>query len=114
VVLAAPPAALVTAPWAATVRYAGPLPDDAIVMILEPEAGYLIVLAGLAAAYVEAGAVVEAGAALGLLGGRDPAAGEFVAAAREGGVEMRETLYVELRHGDVAVDPSEWFTPTQE
>jgi septal ring factor EnvC (AmiA/AmiB activator) len=112
--LAAPPAALVTAPWPATVRYSGPLLDDAIVMILEPEAGYLIVLSGLAVAYVEAGAVVEAGAALGLLGGREPAAGEFVAAAREGGVEMRETLYVELRHGEIAVDPTEWFTSEQE
>lgn len=114
VVLATAPAALVTAPWPATVRYAGPLLDDAIVMVLEPEAGYLLVLAGLAIGYVRAGMVVEAGAALGMMGGRDPTAAEFVAELREGGVERRETLYVELRHGDVAVDPAEWFTATQE
>lgn len=114
VILAAAPAALVTAPWPATVRYAGPLLGDAIVMVLEPEPGYLLIVAGLAIGYVRAGDVVEAGAALGLLTGSDPGVGEFVAAVREPGVGMQETLYVEMRHGNVAVNPTEWFTGAQD
>jgi len=109
-VIAARPAALVTAPWPATVRYVGPLADYANVMVLEPEEGYLLVLAGAGVVYVSAGEVVAAGAALGLMGGREAAAGEFLAAARQGAMEASETLYLELRQGGVAIDPAAWFT----
>jgi septal ring factor EnvC (AmiA/AmiB activator) len=109
-VIAARPAALVTAPWPATVRYVGPLADYAHVMVLEPEEGYLLVLAGAGVVYVSAGEVVAAGAALGLMGGREAAAGEFLAAARQGAMEASERLYLELRQGGVAIDPAAWFT----
>ncbi len=46
--IATRPAALVTAPWPATIRYRGPLLDYGNVMIVEPSSGYLLVLAGLA------------------------------------------------------------------
>lgn len=114
VLLAARPAALVTAPWAATVRYVGPLADYANVMVLEPEEPYLLVLAGLDLVYAAAGEIVEAGAALGLMGGREAMASEFVASARQGGLEASETLYVEVREAGVAVDPSAWFTAPAE
>lgn len=109
VVLATRPAALVTAPWPATVRYRGPVADYANVMVLEPQEGYLLVLAGLDVVYAAPGEVVEAGAPLGLMGGRDPSAPEFLAAARQGGLEAQETLYVELRRGEDALDPQHWF-----
>ena len=104
------PLALVTAPAAATVRYAGPLLDYGNVIVLEPEAGYLMVLAGLGQLYAQSDEVVAEGAALGLMGGQAPGAGEFLGAAQQGaGGERPETLYIELRVGGTPVDPGEWF-----
>lgn len=114
IVLATRPAALVTAPWAGTIRYRGPLVDYGNVMVLEPDEGYLIVLAGLDIVYGEVGDVVDAGAPLGLMGGREAATAEFIAAARQGAADRSETLYLELRQGSAAVDPAEWFTEIRE
>ena len=112
------PAALVTAPWPATIRYRGPLPGYANVMIVEPAEGYLLVLAGLGAVYGDPGDVVPAGAALGLMGGSEPAPADFGAAflaeAKDGGGAGRtETLYIEIREGSAPVDPTEWFRATR-
>ena len=117
-VLATAPAALVTAPWPATIRYRGPLLDYGNVMIVEPAEGYLLVLAGLGTVYGETGDVLSRGAPIGLMGGAEPAAEEFgadfVAAAAEGGGAGRtETLYIELRMNGEPVDPGEWFTETR-
>jgi septal ring factor EnvC (AmiA/AmiB activator) len=81
VTLATRPAALVTAPWPATIRYRGPLLDYGNVMILEPGDGYLLVLAGLGTVYGEVGEVVAAGAPLGLMGGTETVGAEFMTAA---------------------------------
>lgn len=112
------PAALVTAPWPATIRYRGPLTGYANVMIVEPAEDYLIVLAGLGAVYGDPGDVVPAGAALGLMGGAEPAPADFgtafLAEAKEGGgAGGSETLYIEIREGSVPVDPMEWFRATR-
>lgn len=117
-VIATAPAALVTAPWPATVRYRGPLLDYGNVMILEPAEGYLLVLAGLGTVYGETGDVLAAGAPVGLMGGSEPGAQEFgadfVQAAQKGGSAGRtETLYMELRKGKQPVDPAAWFTQTK-
>lgn len=117
-VLATAPAALVTAPWPATIRYRGPLLDYGNVMIVEPAEGYLLVLAGLGTVYGETGDVLPRGAPIGLMGGAEPTAeefgAEFVAAAAEGGGAGRaETLYIELRMNGEPVDPGEWFTETR-
>ncbi|MGD9916469.1 MAG: murein hydrolase activator EnvC [Paenirhodobacter sp.] len=117
-VIATAPAALVTAPWPATVRYRGPLLDYGNVMILEPAEGYLLVLAGLGTVYGETGDVLAAGAPVGLMGGTEPGAQEFgadfVQAAQKGGSAGRtETLYMELRKGKQPVDPAAWFTQTK-
>ncbi len=109
-VIATPPLALVTAPVAATVRYAGPLLDYGNVMILEPSAGTLLVLAGLAQVYAEVGEVLPTGAPVGLMGGADPKARAFPPdTIQTGGAERTETLYMELRRDTKPVDPGVWF-----
>ncbi len=111
--LATGPRALVTAPWPATIRYRGPLLDYGNVMILEPGDGYLLVLAGLDVLYGEVGEVVAADAPLGLMGGAEAASAEFLTALAEGsGGRVTETLYMELRQGAEALDPTPWFKGT--
>ena len=84
-------------------------------IILEPGDGYLLVLAGLDVVYGEVGEVIPAGDPVGLMGGHETDAAEFVAATQEGGgAERTETLYMELRKGSKPVDPEEWFAKTKE
>ncbi len=112
-VLAARKKALVTAPWAGTIRYRGPLLDFGNVMILEPGAGYLLILAGMETVYGEVGEVVADGAPLGLMGGGEPGMEEFLVSAQDGGgARDTETLYVELRQAGEPVDPMPWFAET--
>ncbi len=112
-VLAARKRALVTAPWSGTIRYRGPLLNFGNVMILEPGAGYLLVLAGLDTVYGETGEVVAAGAPLGLMGGGEPGMDEVLVSAQDGGgARDTETLYVELRQGGEPVNPLPWFEAT--
>ena len=115
VTLATRPLALVTSPWAATIRYRGPLLNYGNVMILEPGQGYLLVLAGLEQVYGEVGDVVSQGEALGLMGGVETATADIQRPAATGaGASDSETLYVELRNGADAVDPTEWFAANEE
>ena len=115
VTLATRPLALVSAPWAATIRYRGPLLNYGNVMILEPAAGYLLVLAGLDQVYGDVGDVVSRGDALGLMGGKEANAADILSPAGNGaGASDSETLYVELRNGAEAVDPTEWFAANEE
>ena len=124
-VIAAPPAALVTSPWPATIRYRGPLLDYGNVMIVEPARGYLLILAGLAEVFGEVGDVLDAGEPVGLMGGIESPAQEFgpqfvADASRGGDAGQTETLYLELRRGNETLDPAEWFVlnpvvePTQD
>ena len=113
-VLATRSRALVTAPWAASVRYAGPLLDYGNVIILEPEGTYLVVLAGLGTVYVAPGEIVASGGALGLMPGDPEQESEELIATRTqgGGAALSETLYIELRENGAPVDPTPWFTGT--
>jgi septal ring factor EnvC (AmiA/AmiB activator) len=104
--------AMVTAPWASTVRYVGPLTGYGNVMILEPGDGYLIVLAGLDTVYVETGQVVGANAPLGLMGGEAGTDADLTQ-PQGTGAEASQTLYLELRQGARPVDPGSWFGPIQ-
>ena len=114
ITVATRPLALVTAPWPATIRFHGLLLDYGNVMILEPGGGYLLILAGMETIYGELGEVVAAGAPLGLMGGTQPTADEFLVATEEGGgAQATETLYIELRQGPTPVDPAEWFATVQ-
>ncbi|MEM7547465.1 MAG: peptidoglycan DD-metalloendopeptidase family protein [Pseudomonadota bacterium] len=106
----APAYAEIYAPWAGIVRFAGDYGGYGGVVIVEPEAGMLIVLAGFARFYREAGEVVLGGEPLGSLGGPAPQTEEFLMA----GVSplealARETLYIEVRQGDMPEDPAHWF-----
>lgn len=108
--IATPPLALVTTPTAVTIRYAGPFLDYGNVIVLEPDNGYLVVLAGMKTLFVNDGEVLPPNAALGLMGGRTPEAAEFLAETQQGGgIERTETLYIELREDGTPVDPAPWF-----
>lgn len=105
--------AQVTAPWDATVRYAGPLIDYGTVVVLEPQAGYLVVLAGLGRAGRETGETVLAGERLGDMGGAVPTSEQFLLDAAAGGGQIRQkALYVEIRRSGEPVDPADWFDLT--
>ncbi len=113
--LATRPLAMVTAPWAATVRYRGPLLDYGNVMILEPGDGYLLILAGLNQVYGEVGQVVSKGDAVGLMGGTEGNAADILSPnAMVSGASDSETLYVELRKDGKPIDPVAWFVPEGE
>ncbi|MEM8851055.1 MAG: peptidoglycan DD-metalloendopeptidase family protein [Pseudomonadota bacterium] len=109
-VLATYGGALVTAPTAGTVRYAGPLLDYGNVIILEPEPETLLVFAGLSEIYARAGEILEVDTPLGLMGGASPDATDFLRQPRAGGGASRpETLYIEVRQAGRPVDPAGWF-----
>jgi len=110
VTLATLPDALVTAPVAGSLRYVGPLLDYGNVMILEPAADILLVLAGLGEAYVDPGEIVAAGTPLGLMSGRGGRAdGDGPGAPGGAAVIRSETLYIEVRQDRRPVDPATWF-----
>ena len=109
-ILAARPRAIVTSPTTATIRYVGPLLDLGQVVILEPQANTLFVMAGLDVVYGLAGQVIASGTPIGLMGA---AAGENTAdgsTLRDGtGTERSETLYIEVRQDNIPQDPEIWF-----
>ena len=110
ITVSAPAYAQVSAPWDGTIRYAGPLIDYGEVVVLEPELGTLIVMAGLASVDRLVGETVLAGERLGGLGGPIPASDEFLLEASTDRDQIREEkLYIELRQGGKVVDPSGWF-----
>ena len=108
VLLATRPRAIVTSPTAATIRYQGPLMDFGNVMILEPRADTLFVLAGLETVYGEIGQVIAAGTPIGLMGGAE-AGGALSTDGDDTGAARSETLYVEVRQDNVPQDPASWF-----
>ncbi len=110
-VLATRPNALLTAPWPSIVRYAGQLLDYGNVIILEPEADYLMIIAGSETVFVEAGQLLQANAPIGLMPGPDTTGEELIMPESPGGgAILSETLYLELRQAGRTVDPTEWFT----
>ena len=110
IVMAARPHALVTTPAAATIRYRGPLLDYGNVIMLEPEAGLLLVLAGLELVYGDIGEVLPGGSPVGVMGGPTLDAGAILSqTGDETGAEQSETLYIEVRERNTPVDPELWF-----
>ncbi len=110
IVLTARPLSLITSPTSATIRFAGSFLDYGKVVILEPEPGYLMVIAGLNQIYGEFGQIVNAGDPIGLLGGKQPKAQDFLIEASEGGGTIgQESLYIEIRNNGEPVDPTDWF-----
>lgn len=113
--IAAPPFAVVTAPHLASVRYAGPLLDLGLVVVLEPAAGYLLVLSGLGELFVAPGEVLDQNAPVGLMGGNTPQSEQkLINSGEESGQGWTETLYIELHKGDATLDPVDWFVPAED
>lgn len=110
-VIATRPLTLVTTPWPVTLRYLGPLLDYGQVAILEPDEGFLLVLAGLGQLFGTVGEVLPQGTPVGLMGGAQGASTQafLMSAAEGGGAEATETLYMELRWNGSPVDPTDWF-----
>ncbi len=109
-VLATEARAIVTTPVAATVRFAGDLPDFGTVVILEPRAGELLILAGAADIFVRRDQILSKGEPIGLMGGDFALAQEKLIETEQGGGQpWRETLYIELRQGREPVDPASRF-----
>jgi murein hydrolase activator len=109
-VIATRPRALVLAPATSTIRFRGPLLDYGNVIILEPAADLLIVIAGLAEVFGDAGQVIPAGTPVGLMGGAQPAVDAILTeSAQSGSGAQSETLYLEVRDGQGPVDPADWF-----
>ena len=118
IVVATRDRALVTTPVPATLRYRGPLLDYGNVIILEPQAGLLLVFAGLGTVYGRTGEVLPGGSPVGLMGG-DGAGGALLAAdtgeARDdGGAGRGQTLYIKVRQDNSPVDPLKWFATDKE
>jgi septal ring factor EnvC (AmiA/AmiB activator) len=110
VVIATEPRALVTVPVTATLRFRGPLLDYGTVAILEPAPGTLIVLAGLAQVWGDAGEILPEGSPLGLMGGETPDPDAILTEGDSGGDGGRtESLYLEVRDAEGPVDPGTWF-----
>ena len=109
-IMVTPPHALVTTPTAATLRYKGPLLDYGNVAILEPQAGILLVLAGMDAVYGDIGEVLPGGSPVGLMGGAQADADGIVTGGlAQSATDWSETLYIEMRETNQPVDPALWF-----
>jgi septal ring factor EnvC (AmiA/AmiB activator) len=106
---------LITTPWPATIRYRGPLLNYGNVVILEPQEGYLLILAGMNQTFGEVGQVVYKDEPIGIMGGLPPNADAFLMDTGKGsGGNRRESLYIELRQDGAPVDPGDWFTANEE
>ncbi|MEM8878976.1 MAG: peptidoglycan DD-metalloendopeptidase family protein [Pseudomonadota bacterium] len=117
VIIATRPRALVTAPWPGTIRFAGTLPDFGQVILLEPDATHLIILAGMGDLFVTSDEFVMGGAPLALMDSTaQPSEELIVANVEDAGLTLSQTLYIEVRVRGEPVDPADWFrlTPDEE
>ncbi|WP_148360534.1 murein hydrolase activator EnvC family protein, partial [Acidisphaera rubrifaciens] len=92
------PAARVLAPCAGRVEFAAPFRSYGLLVILDCGGGYHAVLAGLNRLAVQTGARLAAGEPLGAMADWDPRASG-----------PRPRLYLEVRRGDVPIDPGPWL-----
>ncbi|PJI93069.1 septal ring factor EnvC (AmiA/AmiB activator) [Yoonia maricola] len=108
--IAAAPRALVTAPAPATILFQGPLLNYGTVVILEPAADVMFVLAGFAEVFGQPGQVLPMGAPIGLLGdtnGLDD--GILTDNLGNAAGQSLQALYLEVREGQTPVNPDAWF-----
>ncbi|MEM9427561.1 MAG: peptidoglycan DD-metalloendopeptidase family protein [Pseudomonadota bacterium] len=113
--LATEPRALLTSPDDVTIRYSGDFPDQGKVVILEGDAGRMMLMAGLSTSFVEIGQVVAAGEPLGFAGpGQLAAQDKLNVNGAESSLLGEETLYIEIRQGGAPVDPATILTLEQE
>lgn len=110
IVVSAPAQSIVVAPVTGRVRYTGRFLNHGLVVILEPEPGYLMVFSRLGQITVQAGEGVVAGRPLGLLGGTNRIDEDFLINESDAdSAILNESLYIEMRHRGIAIDPVPWF-----
>ncbi|QFT82670.1 hypothetical protein FIU89_18730 [Roseovarius sp. THAF27] len=118
ILMATRPRALVTTPAPATLRYRGELLDYGNVVILEPQAGLLMVFAGLDVVYGDIGEVLPGGSPIGMMGAPGGETGEdanalLIENEKDAGASRSQTLYIELREDNEPVDPETWFETSE-
>ena len=115
VIIATRPQALVTTPTAATLLFQGPLLDYGNVIILEPAADVLLVLAGLESVMGIQGDVLPSGTPIGIMGGAVANTNaELTGNVAQGRDVASQSLYIEVREGQATVDPATWFAFLEE
>ena len=97
--------ALVVAPDAGRILFAGPFRGYGQILIIEHTGGYHSLLSGLGRIDSEVGSSVRAGEPVGLTG-----SGQTGRAAEEGGRDLGSTLYFELRRNGQPTNPTGWLS----
>lgn len=104
------PRALVTTPVQATVLFQGDLLDYGQVIILEPSAEILFVIAGIDTIFTKTGEILSAGAPIGIMGGlKQNSDAELSQNKQVDSTAAQQTLYLEVRDGQTPVNPDAWF-----
>ncbi|WP_138468895.1 murein hydrolase activator EnvC [Poseidonocella sp. HB161398] len=119
--LRAGPGALVSAPAAGHVLYAGPLRGHRLVLVIELAPGRTLALAGLGRLLVRSGDPVAPGLPLGFLpeaagteGGSQDGHGIVTPAPFTSGDLPGDTLYMEARDANRPADPAQWFAAEED
>ena len=95
---------------AATIRFAGEMPRYGNVVILEPNPGEMVILAGIGDVLTERDQIVSQGDPIGLMPGVDGASDQkLIDSDVLGGQPRPETLYIEVRQDQAPVDPANRF-----
>lgn len=112
VIFETPVDALVIAPTSANILFSGDVPGQSTVVILEPEPGVLLILAGMAQSFVVQGQIVAQEDAIGQMGGQSLRAQENLNdLLRNSSLLGEETLYMELIQGLSPVNPVDFLMP---
>lgn len=101
--------ARVIAPWSGRVRYADEFMSEGKIVIIEPQTGYSLVIAGLERLEVKVGQQVSAGQPIGRMGGPAPRGGEFLFEWTDDADALRERLYLEIWEGGAPVGAAPWL-----
>ena len=108
--IGAPLRALVSTPVPVTVLFQGQLLDYGTVVILEPAADVLFVMAGITEVFVQAGQVLPMDAPIGLLGGGTGRNDGILTENLNNEAGQRtQALYLEVREGQSPVNTDAWF-----
>jgi septal ring factor EnvC (AmiA/AmiB activator) len=97
--------AVVVAPDAGRVLFAGPFRGYGQILIIEHAGGYHSLLSGLGRIDSEVGSTVRAGEPIGLTG-----SGQAGRTVEEGGRDQGSTLYFELRRNGQPTNPAGWLS----
>jgi septal ring factor EnvC (AmiA/AmiB activator) len=99
---ATPPNARVVSPCGGKVVFAAPFRSFGLLLIVDCGGGYHFVLSGLSRLDAQIGQMVQAGEPVGIMPAWDPRGPAERAS-------QRPSLYVELRHDGVPVNPAPWL-----